>query len=595
MIKIVMQFKPNVLIYKVLLLSILLLGNWACLKTTLNEKIFFEVKTEIGDSAIGRVMFIGQLIDSKDNAICCFNGVDEQGFIWSKDSLSVLQNSINQVKTITALPPDNNDGRFLTAFTQFDQGETVFFRAFARLGARMMYGEMQRYKAETVIFIENYKGRKNDQAFLQGRISGLTNGQVVTKYGFVYSATESTPVLNGPDCLASDKGTTNDARIYLDTLQHLKFNRLYYVRAYAEINSIVYYSRDVLNFQMKDGWKAVGELEKGFADGVFASVESLGKAFGGLGCSADGSYCFSDGLNRESYAFQPTSDTSILEKKQDFEDIPRTNACVFSIGESVYVFWGEVLVGTSGNGIQLVSGCSKYNTNGWQYVEVPFDPDNLDLYPAARTGSAVFVLSGKAYIIGGLKYNDPLASNPYLVETNEVWQYDPTNNGWAKMAALPLQKAPGDTPDTTLGRTEAIALAFQSTNTGYAGGGLINSLMLKDFWRFYPPTPTEPLGRWELSSRFPQNFSGRIEAVCFAVGDRGYIGSGKHLIDGPLNDWWEFDPLNGNKWLQKESLPSTPRTKAFGFSLGNFGFLGGGVNGFDAPFRTIWRYEPENK
>lgn len=74
------------------------------------------------------------------------------------------------------------------------------------------------------------------------------------------------------------------------------------------------------------------------------------------------------------------------------------------------------------------------------------------------------------------------------------------------------------------------------------------------------------------------NFGGtaRSSAVGFAIGTKGYVGTG---TDGSRRkDFWEWDQ-GTNTWTQKADFGGTARTGAAGFSIGNFGYI---VGGFDA-------------
>jgi N-acetylneuraminic acid mutarotase len=95
------------------------------------------------------------------------------------------------------------------------------------------------------------------------------------------------------------------------------------------------------------------------------------------------------------------------------------------------------------------------------------------------------------------------------------------------------------------------------------------------------------MGNWsELS-----DFDGvpRSDAVGFAIGSKGYIGTG---YDGEerLNDFWEYDPAL-NYWTQKANLPGKPRNGAVGFGINNKGYIATGYDG-DSKLNDFWQYDP---
>ena len=81
----------------------------------------------------------------------------------------------------------------------------------------------------------------------------------------------------------------------------------------------------------------------------------------------------------------------------------------------------------------------------------------------------------------------------------------------------------------------------------------------------------------------------RKEAVGFAIGTKGYIGTG---VGGTIatpayySDFWEYDSA-ANTWTQKADFgvndsPVTPalvRASAVGFAIGTKGYVGTGYDG----------------
>jgi len=131
-----------------------------------------------------------------------------------------------------------------------------------------------------------------------------------------------------------------------------------------------------------------------------------------------------------------------------------------------------------------------------------------------------------------------------------------------------------------LGRLTAVA--FTIGNKGYLGTGDVSTshIHVDDFWEYDPITDT-----WTQKA----NFGGgpRAYAVGFSIGVKGYLGTG---ADGSLtlyNDFWEYDP-NTNNWTQKANVPGPPRSQAVSFSFGNYGFVATG----SPSLSDLWEYDP---
>jgi N-acetylneuraminic acid mutarotase len=78
----------------------------------------------------------------------------------------------------------------------------------------------------------------------------------------------------------------------------------------------------------------------------------------------------------------------------------------------------------------------------------------------------------------------------------------------------------------------------------------------------------------------------RYAAVGFAIGSKGYIGTG---YGGQyFREFWEYDPVT-NHWSQKTDCGGTPRYFATGLSIGTKGYIGLGLNPMMEDF---WEYDP---
>lgn len=112
---------------------------------------------------------------------------------------------------------------------------------------------------------------------------------------------------------------------------------------------------------------------------------------------------------------------------------------------------------------------------------------------------------------------------------------------------------------------------------------------LKEFWQYDPATDT-----WTRKADF--GGGPRAYATGFAVGGKGYIGTGYEMYGGEMDDLWEYDPTT-DKWTQKESMGTTGRYEALGLAIGDKGYIGMGNNsgtahGESVPMSDFWQYTP---
>lgn len=125
------------------------------------------------------------------------------------------------------------------------------------------------------------------------------------------------------------------------------------------------------------------------------------------------------------------------------------------------------------------------------------------------------------------------------------------------------------------------AVAFSIGTKGYMGTGYGTSGFNNDFWEYDPATNT-----WTQKA----NFAGgaRQQAVGFSIGTKGYVGTGYDGINS-YNDFWEFDP-SANTWTQKSNFGGGARYAAVGFGIGTKGYIGTGIGaGF---LNDFWEYDP---
>ena len=128
-------------------------------------------------------------------------------------------------------------------------------------------------------------------------------------------------------------------------------------------------------------------------------------------------------------------------------------------------------------------------------------------------------------------------------------------------------------------RTDAVGFAIGSK--GYLGTGYDGENRLNDFWEYDVARNT-----WTQKADFPG--VPRNGAIGFGTDAKGYIGTG---FDGKnrLGDFYEFDPA-ANTWTKKADFAGSPRYGAVAMSINNKGYVG---TGYDVNFlKDIWEYSP---
>ena len=105
-----------------------------------------------------------------------------------------------------------------------------------------------------------------------------------------------------------------------------------------------------------------------------------------------------------------------------------------------------------------------------------------------------------------------------------------------------------------------------------------------------PPPPPPPYG-WTQRASVPA--SGRHRAVAITIGNRGYAGLGhiNAVTDILYDDWWEYDP-GTNTWTQKANFPPGPRMHAAAFAIGNYGYVGTGRDNSFTEKNDLYKYDP---
>ncbi|MBA4851448.1 hypothetical protein [Emticicia sp. BO119] len=169
-----------------------------------------------------------------------------------------------------------------------------------------------------------------------------------------------------------------------------------------------------------------------------------------------------------------------------------------------------------------------------------------------------------------------------IYNTNEECFNVFQNGDWQNLCGSGLEMTTSDdwTRKADLSTGRQYAVGFSIGDKGYIGTGVIQGSPINpttsEFWEFNPATNV-----WTQKA----NFGGgvRRNAVGFAIGNKGYVGTGDGGTAG--DDFWEYNPVT-NIWTQKASVGGGNRVSAVGFSIGNKGYIGAGTNKED-----FWEYD----
>ncbi|WP_437920159.1 Kelch repeat-containing protein [Sphingobacterium sp. LRF_L2] len=122
------------------------------------------------------------------------------------------------------------------------------------------------------------------------------------------------------------------------------------------------------------------------------------------------------------------------------------------------------------------------------------------------------------------------------------------------------------------------AVGFAVGGKGYVGTGQnLQNELFKDFYAYNPSTNS-----WTEVAEFPGE--ARHGAVAFSLGQYGYVGLGRNVAGQNLGDMYRYNPMT-DSWTEMENLPFVDKTSyAFSFVIGDKAYVGGGyTNSNDLP------------
>jgi N-acetylneuraminic acid mutarotase len=147
--------------------------------------------------------------------------------------------------------------------------------------------------------------------------------------------------------------------------------------------------------------------------------------------------------------------------------------------------------------------------------------------------------------------------------------------------SLDVWKRMADLPPA--GAATMNAVGFAIGEKGYVCGGVDNAAI----WEYDPSS-----NLWYQRINFPRIIE---EGIGFAISSKAYIGLGGASIIDYKNDFYEYDPSK-NKCTQLNDFPGAPRRGSIGFSLNGKGYAGLGYKDIGSYnkgyFKDLWEYDP---
>lgn len=193
---------------------------------------------------------------------------------------------------------------------------------------------------------------------------------------------------------------------------------------------------------------------------------------------------------------------------------------------------------------------------------------NKNLLPdSGRLAPGCFTINGKGYIVGGgLK---SIGGTP--MQSEQTWQYDPSNDSWLRKADYPRTLIPG--------------AYFSANGKGYIiGGGDSSGHYFSDCNEY------DPLGNtWTPKTSFPENGLGG--GFQFVINGIAYIGAGarNNNVHGVVSSY-SYDPAH-DTWNSIANYPM-PAMSLVCFTIDSFGYAGLGGDGNNNFYDNMFRYDP---
>jgi N-acetylneuraminic acid mutarotase len=290
-----------------------------------------------------------------------------------------------------------------------------------------------------------------------------------------------------------------------------------------------------------------------YFDGV-ARYDAVGFSIGDKGYIGTG-YDGSDRLN-DFWEYDP--ERNAWSQKADFPGAQRNSAIGFGLA-------GKGYIGTGYDGEHKLNDFWEYTpeTNSWIR--------KADFGGSARYGALSMTIGNKGYVGTGYDGN-------YL---KDLWEYDPSADAWAII--------------TFSGNKRRDAVGFSVNGKGYICTGINNGSYVTDMWEYDPETDTWTQKR-NITDASDESYDDDytsitgIQKVAFTIGGFAYLTTGGESTTSQAV--WKYDPV-ADLWEEKTSLEGSARTEAVCFAIGTRGYVATGHSS-SYNFDDIWAFDPDS-
>ncbi len=256
--------------------------------------------------------------------------------------------------------------------------------------------------------------------------------------------------------------------------------------------------------------------------------------------------------------YQYDADKNNWYKKADFPGPARSAAVAFAVN-------GRGYVGTGYDGTNYLKDFYEYDPSADTWTQV------ADFEGTARFQAAAFAIDNLGYVGTGYDGN-------YL---KDLYAFDPSTNTWTQKASYSGDKLIN-------------AFSFSIDGRGYIGGGTNNGVLNQELWEYDPLNDLwqEKNDLMEDDDDEDENDEGyaiaRSLAGTFVISGKAYICLGtRGTLDATM---WEYNPsLDG--WTELTSFEGSLREAPVGFAIGDRGYVGTGRNS-NARYDDLWQFDP---
>jgi N-acetylneuraminic acid mutarotase len=244
-------------------------------------------------------------------------------------------------------------------------------------------------------------------------------------------------------------------------------------------------------------------------------------------------------------------------QKADFPGVARNGAIGFGTDTKGYI-------GTGYDGTNKLKDFWEYDpsTNKWT--------QKADFGGSARYAAVGMAIANKGYLGTGYDGN-------YL---KDFWQYDPETDTWNQKNSIG-------------GSKRRDATCFVINGKGYITTGIDNGTYDTDLWEYDPATEAWTKKR-AISNSSSDNYDDSyaeivgIYKVGFTINGKGYLVTGGQTTGVKA---WEYNP-DTDLWIERTSFEGSARADAVGFAIGDLGYLATGKNG-TYYFDDLWAFDPK--